>query len=189
MNIEDYVGRSESDDGIGVRRAVVEELLGHTLCEFRCVGLLAADLVERYQARHVSGAGVVQDAPDDLLHLLFPFFVDFRGLVGGDRILRRLAIFLRLGGEWAVLRLALLHVLVSLQLLFDVPWYGDVQGSSVVIPLEGYTAVEAPLPIDCAFVMLLQNMNQMIRMFLSNVLHTEVVYHQGELHRPGDVLP
>ena len=58
-----------------------------------------------------------------------------------------------------------------------------------IVPVEGNTNIFASSPILRYFVKLLENTNEMHRMFFSNVFHSEIIDNECERYRLGLVCP
>ena len=71
----------------------------------------------------------------------------------------------------------------------DIFGHGDVAGECGVVPVIGESAEEGTGPVDGDGEQILEGLDEVVGVFLTNVLDPKVVNNEGENDRLGGVLP
>ncbi len=76
------------------------------------------------------------------------------------------------------------------QLFHDILWHGKINVAFIIIPLENDATIEiTSLVFNNVICFFLEGVVKMLKMFLSNVFDSEVIYCKIEPYRTGFVFP
>ena len=189
VDVEDHVAGDESDDGIGMGCAVVEELRESCHGSLGAVGLLGGKRADGGEEGRIDGSGVEEEGSEDFLHAFGVFGVKGGRGVGSRGVLRFGSVVGLLPGVRSVLGPCRGWMLEALEGAFDVPWHGNVTGTVDVVPLDCEAAILASFPVFGDFVELVEGEQQVVHVGFVGVFNTEVVDHKGEGKGAGGVFP
>ena len=71
----------------------------------------------------------------------------------------------------------------------EILWHGDFIGACGVVPVNGESAVEGTGPVDGYGVQFLEGLDEVVGVFLADVLDPKVVNDEGENDGLGGILP
>ena len=71
----------------------------------------------------------------------------------------------------------------------DVWGHGDVKNPLVIVPINDETAIEGSSPVDGDSIVLLEQLDEMVRRVFADVLDTKIVDHKGEADVFGGMFP
>ncbi len=120
MYVEDHVRSSVGNFSIRMRGHVINELVDTITCLFSGFTLLGGNGQERYEDCRIDGAGIVEEAANNLLDALFAGFVEFGTCVAWKCFLIVLAIFDWIRAVGAMLGFVWMWMSVAEQLFGDV---------------------------------------------------------------------
>ena len=78
-----------------------------------------------------------------------------------------------------------LGMLEALKGLLDVAGHGEINGAIDIVPFECNAAKRFAFPVERADVFAFEDLDEMVGMFFTNILDTEVVNNEAELDRAG----
>ena len=73
--------------------------------------------------------------------------------------------------------------------VFDVPWHADATATICIVPFDMYTCKLISGHVALDPVEFLENIQEVVEVFDSNIFHTKVIYNEAKLDGPPFVVP
>ncbi len=153
------------------------------------VCLASSDGTEGYQKFVVDRSGIVKERADNFLNAAFTLFVKELGSVCFWGELGLSAI-----GDWQTLVrgetwLEWMGMLKLNEQVFDVPWHADATATICIVPFDINTRKFISGHVALDPVEFLENVQEVVEVFNSNIFYTKVIYNEAELSGMPFVAP
>jgi len=147
---------------------------------FSAIGLGGSESAEGDEHGRVNGPGIVEESADDFLETS-----EAGGIKGCGRVVRfgelgGLAIGRRCPGVWCVLGAMGWVMLELMEGLFNVARHGHVDSAGDVVPLECHAKEAFAGPLGGDVIERRESVNEVLGMFLPNILDSKVVDDEAE---------
>ncbi len=151
--------------------------------------LASSDGTEGYQKFVVDRSGIVKERTDNFLNEAFTVFVKELGSVCFWSELG----FSAIGDRQTLVRretwLMWTGMLKLNEQVFDVPWHADATATICIFPFDMYTRKFISGHVALDPVEFLENVQEVVEVFDSNIFHTKVIYNEAELDGTPFVVP
>ncbi len=139
----------------------------------------------------VDSTCIVKEATDNLLDAFFTSIVDEGTFVGRCGCLIVFSISDGIGGEWTMLWFVRRWMSITGQLFHDILLHhGKINIAFIIIPLEVDATIEITGSVfNNVICFFSEGVVKMLKMFLSNVFDSGVIYCKVEPYRMGFVFP
>lgn len=188
LDLENHVAGVVAKSGVGIGGSVVEKMGCSFGCCLGAAGLGRGERAEGDEHGGVNGAGVEEEGADDCLEssdfgsVKFGGGVFFFGELGRGTVER-------LGpGRGSMLGAAFGRMFETSEGFGDVAGHGEIDSAGFVVPFERDATVEGAGPIGCHFVFGGDDVDEVLGIFSSNILDTEIVDDEAENDRANFVL-
>ncbi len=143
-----------------------------------------------HQYGGVDSTCVVKEASNNLLDAFFTSIVKEGTFVGRCGCLIVFTISNGIGGEWTMLWFVRRWMSITGQLFHDILWHDKINVAFITSPLEVDATIEIPGSVfNNVICFFLEGVVKMLKMFLSNVFDSEVIYRKVEPYRTRFVFP
>ena len=71
----------------------------------------------------------------------------------------------------------------------NIIWHGKVKTAGFIIPIKGESEVAVAFPVLCNVIIIFYALNEMVSMFLTNILYPKIVRDERETDRPPFMCP
>ena len=151
--------------------------------------LASRDGTEGYQKFVVNHSGIVKERTDNFLNAAFTVFVKELGSICFWSELG----FSAIGDRQTLVRRETLLVWTEMlklnEQVFDVPWHADATAVICIVPFDMYTRKFISGHVALDPVEYLENVQEVVEVFDSNIFHTKVIYNEAELDGTPFVAP
>ncbi len=147
---------------------------------------MCGNVVKHYQYGGVDSTCIVKEATDNLLDAFFTSVVEEATFIGRCGCLIVFSVSDGIGGDWTMLWFVRRWMSITGQLFHDILWHGKINIAFIIIALEVDATIEITGSVfNNVICFFLEGGVQMLKIFLSNIFDSEVIYCKVESYRMG----